>query len=220
MDRKRRTTSSRLSAAVHAATTGQQTASSGYTAPQDNPSYSYTPPQDTASYTPPQDTTNYADYASNYGGGYSGGGGYGYAPVVLDIAGKGINIGQLTSSNTFEDMTGDGYKNRTAWAGVGNGVLFVDTTGAGQLTQANQIIFTKWDPGAKSDMQALLDVFTLCERLGTLAGKRILVVGDIQHSRVARSNCGNSSSSSGTRPSSRSSISDRLSAAPISCTSI
>ena len=37
--------------------------------------------------------------------------------------------------------------------------------------------------------QALLDLFTLRERLGTLAGKRILVVGDIQHSRVARSNC-------------------------------
>lgn len=37
--------------------------------------------------------------------------------------------------------------------------------------------------------QALLDVFTLRERLGTLAGKRIVIVGDIQHSRVARSNC-------------------------------
>jgi hypothetical protein len=56
-------------------------------------------------------------------------------------------------------MTGDSYKNQTAWAGVGNGVLFVDTTGLGQLTQANQVIFTDWDPGATSDMQALLDVF-------------------------------------------------------------
>ena len=96
------------------------------------------------------------------GGGSSGGGYYGggyYGPIVLDLAGKGVNIAQLSSSNTFFDMTGDGYKNLTAWAGVGNGVLFVDITGTGQLTQANQIIFTKWDPGATSDIQALLDVF-------------------------------------------------------------
>jgi hypothetical protein len=138
-----------------AATGGQQTASSS-----DNSYYNY---NDYANYNDySNSSSNYADNSSyNYAGNdYSyGGGGYGYAPVILDLAGKGINITQLSSSNTFEDMTGDGYKNRTAWAGVGNGVLFVDPTGAGQLTQANQIIFTKWDPGAKSDMQALLDVF-------------------------------------------------------------
>jgi hypothetical protein len=66
-----------------------------------------------------------------------GGGDGGFGPVVLDLTGKGINITQLSSSNTYEDMTGDGYKNRTAWAGVGSGVLFVDTTGQGQLTQAS-----------------------------------------------------------------------------------
>jgi hypothetical protein len=56
-------------------------------------------------------------------------------------------------------VTGSGEQNLTAWAGAGNGVLFFDSTGAGQLTQANQVIFTDWDPSAKSDMQALLDVF-------------------------------------------------------------
>jgi aspartate carbamoyltransferase catalytic subunit len=35
--------------------------------------------------------------------------------------------------------------------------------------------------------QALLDVFTLRERLGGLDGKRIWIVGDVTHSRVARS---------------------------------
>ena len=35
--------------------------------------------------------------------------------------------------------------------------------------------------------QALLDVYTLRERLGPLDGKRIWIVGDITHSRVARS---------------------------------
>ena len=36
--------------------------------------------------------------------------------------------------------------------------------------------------------QALLDAFTLRRRLGNLEGKRICLVGDIKHSRVARSN--------------------------------
>jgi aspartate carbamoyltransferase catalytic subunit len=35
--------------------------------------------------------------------------------------------------------------------------------------------------------QALLDVFTLQQRLGALEGKRIWIVGDVLHSRVARS---------------------------------
>ena len=36
--------------------------------------------------------------------------------------------------------------------------------------------------------QALLDVFTLRRRLGSLEGKQIWIVGDVLHSRVARSN--------------------------------
>lgn len=36
--------------------------------------------------------------------------------------------------------------------------------------------------------QALLDAFSLQERLGDLSGKKIAIVGDIAHSRVARSN--------------------------------
>ena len=36
--------------------------------------------------------------------------------------------------------------------------------------------------------QALLDAFTMRERLGTLEGLRVAIVGDILHSRVARSN--------------------------------
>ncbi len=35
--------------------------------------------------------------------------------------------------------------------------------------------------------QALLDAFTICDKLGTLRGKTVLIVGDITHSRVAGS---------------------------------
>jgi aspartate carbamoyltransferase catalytic subunit len=36
--------------------------------------------------------------------------------------------------------------------------------------------------------QALLDLFTIQERLGQIEGKKVVIVGDILHSRVARSN--------------------------------
>lgn len=36
--------------------------------------------------------------------------------------------------------------------------------------------------------QALLDMFTIQEELGEIAGKKVVIVGDILHSRVARSN--------------------------------
>jgi aspartate carbamoyltransferase catalytic subunit len=36
--------------------------------------------------------------------------------------------------------------------------------------------------------QGLLDIFTLRERYGKIAGLRVVIVGDIKHSRVARSN--------------------------------
>jgi aspartate carbamoyltransferase catalytic subunit len=36
--------------------------------------------------------------------------------------------------------------------------------------------------------QALLDLFTVRQRLGSIAGRKVVIVGDIMHSRVARSN--------------------------------
>jgi aspartate carbamoyltransferase catalytic subunit len=36
--------------------------------------------------------------------------------------------------------------------------------------------------------QALLDCYTIRQRLGSLAGRRIAIIGDVKHSRVARSN--------------------------------
>ncbi|NMA95765.1 MAG: aspartate carbamoyltransferase catalytic subunit [Clostridiales bacterium] len=36
--------------------------------------------------------------------------------------------------------------------------------------------------------QGLLDIYTIRERLGSVAGKKVAIIGDIMHSRVARSN--------------------------------
>jgi aspartate carbamoyltransferase catalytic subunit len=58
------------------------------------------------------------------------------------------------------------------------------------------VMVSRWTPAAvinagdgkhEHPTQALLDVYTLHRRLGTLDGRRIWIVGDIEHSRVARS---------------------------------
>lgn len=49
-------------------------------------------------------------------------------------------------------------------------------------------IINAGDGAHEHPSQALLDVFTMRERLGDLRGKRVIICGDILYSRVARSN--------------------------------
>jgi aspartate carbamoyltransferase catalytic subunit len=62
--------------------------------------------------------------------------------------------------------------------------------GAAQLVAgwADAAVINAGDGKHEHPSQALLDVYTLRRRLGSLEGKRIWIVGDVLHSRVARSN--------------------------------
>jgi aspartate carbamoyltransferase catalytic subunit len=62
--------------------------------------------------------------------------------------------------------------------------------GAAQLVAewAEASVINAGDGKHEHPSQALLDLFTLRRRLGSLDGKRIWIVGDVLHSRVARSN--------------------------------
>lgn len=53
---------------------------------------------------------------------------------------------------------------------------------------SNAIIVNAGDGAHEHPTQALLDMFTMEQRLGDLTGKTVAIVGDIRHSRVARSN--------------------------------
>ncbi len=55
-----------------------------------------------------------------------------------------------------------------------------------RVVQAN--VINAGDGGHEHPTQALLDMFTLREKYGSLAGLKVCIVGDIAHSRVARSN--------------------------------
>jgi aspartate carbamoyltransferase catalytic subunit len=59
---------------------------------------------------------------------------------------------------------------------------------AGWLAGTHTSVVNAGDGTHEHPTQALLDAATLRERLGTLADRRIALVGDILHSRVARSN--------------------------------
>ena len=53
---------------------------------------------------------------------------------------------------------------------------------------SDAIIVNAGDGAHEHPTQALLDMLTIEEKLGTLEGKNVTIVGDIRHSRVARSN--------------------------------
>lgn len=55
-----------------------------------------------------------------------------------------------------------------------------------RVVQAN--VINAGDGAHEHPTQALLDMFTLCEKYGSLEGLKVCIVGDITHSRVARSN--------------------------------
>jgi len=57
------------------------------------------------------------------------------------------------------------------------------------LAQAVQArVINAGDGTHQHPTQALLDIFTMLEHKGTITGKKIAIIGDILHSRVARSN--------------------------------
>ena len=55
-----------------------------------------------------------------------------------------------------------------------------------QVINAN--VINAGDGAHEHPTQALLDMYTIREKLGSLEGKHVCIVGDISHSRVARSN--------------------------------
>ena len=79
-------------------------------------------------------------------------------PIILDLNGNGISVTELSQSTQFVDG-GDGLDHRTAWAGVGDGVLFFDIGGDGAITEQREYVFTEWDPTATSDLEALRSYF-------------------------------------------------------------
>ncbi|WP_299860741.1 hypothetical protein [uncultured Hoeflea sp.] len=105
----------------------------------------------------PDHTNGWGDHSPGSGG--RGGGGSSGKPILFDLNGDGISITERDDSAHYFDIGGDGYDHRTAWAGIGDGVLVIDADGDGQISGKKEVVFTDWDPSADSDMEALRQVF-------------------------------------------------------------
>jgi aspartate carbamoyltransferase catalytic subunit len=66
--------------------------------------------------------------------------------------------------------------------------LLADWTARGDGEESGPSVINAGDGTHEHPTQALLDALTIRQRLGGIEGRRVVIVGDILHSRVARSN--------------------------------
>jgi aspartate carbamoyltransferase catalytic subunit len=101
-----------------------------------------------------------------------------------------INISASTSSVVKGETLVDTAQNLDAMA---PDVIVIRHSSSGaphQLVRiCNAAIVNAGDGAHEHPTQALLDAFTILDRKKRLAGLKVAIVGDIAHSRVARSNC-------------------------------
>jgi aspartate carbamoyltransferase catalytic subunit len=100
--------------------------------------------------------------------------------VNFSASGSSVEKGESLKDTvlTLSAHKPDAVVARTPWAGSAE--LVARWSGASVVNAG--------DGKHEHPTQALLDVYTLIRKLGTLEGKRIWIVGDVLHSRVARSN--------------------------------
>ena len=105
--------------------------------------------------------------------------------MSADVVSFASAISSTTKGETYRDTL------RTLEQ-MGIDAYIIRTDAAGVCHQAyrwlGKPIINAGDGWRAHPTQALLDAFTLREKLGSLEGKKIAIVGDILHSRVARSN--------------------------------
>ncbi|MGH3758986.1 aspartate carbamoyltransferase catalytic subunit [Actinophytocola sp.] len=117
--------------------------------------------------------------------------------VSFEIAGKWMSADVVNVSSTGSSVgKGESLRDTAltlAAAGADCVIVRHPASGAahriaGWLADAGTSVVNAGDGMHEHPTQALLDAATLRERLGELNGRRIAIVGDVLHSRVARSN--------------------------------
>lgn len=114
--------------------------------------------------------------------------------LSFDIAAKRLSADTISfSSSSSSQKKGESLIDtlRTIEAmGVNMFVVRHQNSGVPKFLQENTngIILNAGDGKHAHPTQALLDAFTLQKHLGDLNGKKVCIIGDIIHSRVARSN--------------------------------
>ncbi|MFL6277712.1 MAG: aspartate carbamoyltransferase catalytic subunit [Blastocatellia bacterium] len=100
-----------------------------------------------------------------------------------------INISASTSSVTKGETLADTARNLQAMAPDAIVIRHPSPGVPYQLARLiNASIINGGDGAHEHPTQALLDAFTIREQKGRISGLRVAIIGDIRHSRVARSN--------------------------------
>ncbi|OXM44962.1 aspartate carbamoyltransferase catalytic subunit [Amycolatopsis alba] len=117
--------------------------------------------------------------------------------VSFEIAGKWMSADVINVSASSSSVNkGESLRDTAltlAAAGADCVIIRHPASGAAQrlsgwLAEAGTAVVNAGDGTHEHPTQALLDAATLRERLGSLEGRRVAIVGDVLHSRVARSN--------------------------------
>ena len=78
-----------------------------------------------------------------------------FAPVILDLDGRGIATTSVTASGVRYDLDRDGLADRTSWIGATEGFLFLDRDKNGTVSNAGEFSFVGDLAGAASDLAGL-----------------------------------------------------------------
>ncbi|MCL6568425.1 MAG: aspartate carbamoyltransferase catalytic subunit [Meiothermus silvanus] len=114
--------------------------------------------------------------------------------LSFELAARRMSADVLSFSAATSSLAkGESYKDTLLTLdAMGIDAYVIRTDAAGVPYQAvrwlGKPIINAGDGWRAHPTQALLDAFSLLERLGSLEGRKIAIVGDILHSRVARSN--------------------------------
>ncbi len=99
------------------------------------------------------DSTSITVHATHKGSSPAGGGGK--KPVTLDLNGDGLQYIGLDDSKAYFDVNDDGWRERMAWVGAGDGLLALDTQGDHSIDKWNEISFVGYKAGAQTDLEGL-----------------------------------------------------------------
>ena len=100
--------------------------------------------------------------------------------VNISASGSSVEKGEslIDTGKTFEAMKADFVVIRHSMSGAAH-VL---------ARNINPSVINAGDGSHEHPTQGLLDIFTINEKKGTVKGLKVVIIGDIAHSRVARSN--------------------------------
>lgn len=112
-----------------------------------------------------------------------------FEQAILNLGGRVINF-DCNSSSVQKGETLLGVLRTVESLGVQGVVLRHCSAGTPALVAGKVMIpvINAGDGCHEHPTQALLDLFTIKEKKGSLAGLKVIIIGDILHSRVARSN--------------------------------